>query len=59
MAIGILVVLSGVGFKLSQNLAISGNNQPEKIPINIARKIHNVKYLSKNDKRLVTITFAV
>jgi hypothetical protein len=43
MAIGILVVLSGDDFNESQNFAIDGKKNPEKTPINIARKIHNVR----------------
>jgi len=48
MAIGMLVVLSGDDFKDSQNVAIEGKKNPEKTPINIARKIQSVKYLSRN-----------
>ena len=47
MAIGILVVLSGEDFSDSQNAAIDGKKYPENTPINIARNIHNVRYLSK------------
>jgi hypothetical protein len=52
MAIGILVVLSGDDFKDSQKAAMEGKKYPEKTPINIARKIHRVKYLSRNLSRV-------
>jgi hypothetical protein len=42
------VVLSGEAFNDSQKVAITGKKYPEKTPINIARKIQSVKYLSKN-----------
>jgi hypothetical protein len=45
---GIFVVLSGEDFKESQNVAIAGKKNPEKTPINIARKIQSVRYLSRN-----------
>jgi hypothetical protein len=48
MAIGKFVVLSGADFNDSQNEAIAGKKYPEKTPVNIARKIHRVRYLSKN-----------
>ena len=48
IAIGIFVVLSGEDFNESQNVAIAGKKYPEKTPINIARNIHSVRYLSKN-----------
>jgi hypothetical protein len=48
IAIGILVVLSGLDFNEFQNDAIEGKKYPEKTPINIARNIHNVRYRSKN-----------
>jgi hypothetical protein len=48
MAIGILVVLSGEDFSESQNFAIDGKKYPEKTPINMARNIQSVRYLSKN-----------
>jgi hypothetical protein len=48
MAIGILVVLSGEDFKESQNFAIAGKKYPRETPINIARNIQSVRYLSKN-----------
>jgi len=51
IAIGMLVVLSGDDFIESQNWAIEGNRYPENTPINIARKIHNVRNLSRNFKR--------
>jgi hypothetical protein len=51
MAIGILVVLSGENLSESQNFAIPGNKYPESIPINIARKIQRLKYLSRNFNR--------
>ena len=51
MAIGIFVVLSGDDFKDSQNLAIDGNKYPDNTPINIARNIQRVKYLSRNLRR--------
>ena len=51
IAIGILVVLSGDDFNEFQNVAIAGKKNPEKTPINIARKIHNVRYLSRNFSR--------
>jgi hypothetical protein len=41
-------VLSGEDFNESQNAAIAGKKYPERTPINIARKIQRVKYLSKN-----------
>jgi len=43
-----LVVLSAEDFNESQNEAIEGKKKPEKTPMNIARKIHRVKYLSRN-----------
>jgi hypothetical protein len=48
MAIGILVVLSGEDFNESQNAEIAGKKYPEKTPINIARNIQRVRYLSRN-----------
>jgi hypothetical protein len=48
MAIGILVVLSGEDFNESQKAAIAGKKNPENTPMNIARKIQRVKYLSEN-----------
>lgn len=48
MAMGIFVVLSGLDFNESQNVAIDGKKYPEKTPMNIARNIHNVRYRSKN-----------
>jgi hypothetical protein len=48
MAMGILVVLLGEDFNESQNAAIPGKRNPEKTPINIARKIQRVRYLSRN-----------
>ena len=48
IAMGILVVLSGEDFSESQNVAIDGKKYPEKTPINMARNIHKVRYLSKN-----------
>jgi len=51
MAIGILVVLSGEDFKDSQNRAMEGNKYPDITPINMARKIHKVRYLSRNFNR--------
>ena len=51
IAIGIFVVLSGDDFSESQNVAIPGKKNPEKTPINIARKIQSVRYLSKNLSR--------
>jgi hypothetical protein len=48
IAIGIFVVLSGEDFNESQNAAIAGKKNPEKTPINIARNIQRVKYLSRN-----------
>jgi hypothetical protein len=45
---GILVVLSGEDFNESQNVAIDGKKNPENTPINIARKIQSVRYLSRN-----------
>jgi hypothetical protein len=48
MAIGILVVPDDMLF---QNLATLGLIQPAKTPINIARNIHKVRYLSRNFKR--------
>jgi hypothetical protein len=50
IAIGIFVVPLLNEF---QNGATSGNKYPENTPRNIARKIHNVKYLSKKFKRFV------
>src|SRR5665648_405466 len=47
IAIGIFVVLSGEDFSESQNVAIAGKKNPEKTPINIARKIQRVRYLSR------------
>jgi hypothetical protein len=47
MAIGMLVVLSGEDLRESQKAAIDGNKYPEKTPINIAKKIHRVTYLSR------------
>ena len=43
MAMGILVVLSGLDFNESQNVAIDGKKYPEKTPMSIARNIHNVR----------------
>jgi hypothetical protein len=43
-----LVVLSDEVFNESQKEAIPGKKYPEKTPRNIARKIHKVRYLSKN-----------
>jgi len=51
MAMGMLVVLSVDAFIESQNSAIAGKKYPEKTPINMARKIHRVRYLSKNLRR--------
>jgi hypothetical protein len=48
IAIGMLVVLSGEDFRESQNAAIAGKKNPENTPINIARKIQRVRYLSRN-----------
>jgi hypothetical protein len=48
IAIGMLVVLSGEDFMESQNDAIDGKKNPENTPINIARKIQRVRYLSRN-----------
>lgn len=48
MAIGILVVLSGDDSNDSQNVAIPGKKYPEKTPVNIARNIQRVRYLSRN-----------
>lgn len=45
---GILVVLSGEDFNDSQKSAIAGKKNPEKTPMNIARKIQSVRYLSRN-----------
>jgi hypothetical protein len=42
------VVLSGEDFNESQNVAIAGKKNPEKTPMNIARNIQRVRYLSKN-----------
>jgi len=42
------VVLSGDDFIESQNVAIDGKKYPEKTPINIARNIQIVRYLSRN-----------
>jgi hypothetical protein len=53
MAIGILVVLSGEDFKESQNAAIDGKKYPDPTPINIARNIQSVRYLSKNESCFV------
>jgi hypothetical protein len=43
-----LVVLSGEDFNESQNEAIDGKKNPEKTPMNIARKIQRVRYRSRN-----------
>jgi hypothetical protein len=51
MAIGILVVLSGEDFSESQKEAMDGKKYPENTPRNMARKIHRVRYLSKNLSR--------
>jgi hypothetical protein len=48
MAMGMLVVLSGDVFIESQNWATPGKKYPDITPINMARKIHRVKYLSRN-----------
>jgi hypothetical protein len=48
MASGMLVVLSGDDLSDSQKSATSGKKYPERTPIAIARKIHNVRNLSKN-----------
>jgi hypothetical protein len=48
IAIGMLVVLSGEDFNESQNFAIAGKKYPEKTPINMARNIQRVRYLSRN-----------
>jgi hypothetical protein len=45
MAMGILVVPDE---RLFQKSATSGLNQPAITPVNMARKIHRVKYLSRN-----------
>ena len=37
----------------SQNNEISGNRYPEKTPANMARNIHNVRYLSKKDNLFI------
>jgi hypothetical protein len=52
IAIGILVVPDDI---LLQNPANEGNNHPEITPINIARNIHKVRYLSKNLRRVFII----
>ncbi len=48
MAIGMLVVLSGDVFNDSQKTAIPGKKYPDNTPIAMARKIHIVRYRSKN-----------
>jgi hypothetical protein len=47
------VVLSGDDFNDSQNCAMDGYKYPDITPINMARNIHKVKYLSRNFKRVV------
>ncbi len=49
-AIGIFVVPI---LNESQKEATGGNKCPDKTPTNIARNIHNVKYLSRNDSLFV------
>jgi len=51
IAIGILVVLSGEDFNDSQNFAIDGNKYPDITPMNMARNIQSVRYLSRNLRR--------
>jgi hypothetical protein len=52
IAIGILVVPEDI---LPQNFATDGNIHPENIPMNMARNIHNVRYLSRNLRRVFII----
>jgi hypothetical protein len=52
IAIGILVVPEEMLF---QNSATLGLSQPANTPANMARKIHSVKYLSKNFKCFVVL----
>ena len=48
IAIGMFVVLSGDDFNESQKAAIAGKKYPDPTPMNIARKIQRVRYLSRN-----------
>jgi len=45
MAMGMLVVPDDIEFQKS---AMPGESQPQNTPIAMAKKIHNVRYLSKN-----------
>jgi hypothetical protein len=51
-------VLSGENFKEPQKAAIEGKKYPDPTPINIARKIQRVKYLSRNLSRVFIFKFS-
>src|SRR6185436_13988763 len=56
MAMGILDVPT---WKLLMKDSTDGNNAPSATPTAIARKIHNVRYRSNVDRRLVTLPVGV